>query len=42
MFPFALGPKNYLGGTARVFQDKIHTSSRRVSRLMQRLIKPSQ
>jgi hypothetical protein len=26
MFPFALGPKNSLGGTARVYQEKIHTS----------------
>ena len=38
MFPFALGPKN----SARVYQEKIHTSSRRMSRLMQRLIQPSQ
>ena len=41
MFPFALGPKHSLGGTTRVSQEKMHTSSRRGSRLMQRLIQPS-
>ena len=41
MFPFGLGPKNSIGGTARVSQEKIHTSCRRGSRLMQRLIEPS-
>ena len=30
------------GGPVRVYQEKIHTSSRRMSRLMQSLIQPSQ